>query len=198
MSDKLIFSERTSQPALANSNPPTAPSRATWPDFFLLLFGCALSLLLTDLSGFRSYPGENTPRWVTELHPHSLAYALFLPVGILLLWPLFYLTQWIAGRKQAMTLGEWLWFVAWLGAIVLTGWIMWQYLGTPPEFLNPKPIFVGYAVTVLALAAMALLTALVDLFGRWGRPWTHHCALALFLWPVVPLLILLAWKIEMK
>jgi hypothetical protein len=202
MSDKLIYSERAPQPARSKPAPPTIPSRATWLDFFLILFGCALSLILTDLSGFRSFASENTPTWVINLQPHSLAYSLFLPVGVLLLWPLFYLTQRIAGRKQALTLGEWLWFVAWLGAIGLTVWIVWQYLGTPPDFLKPETFkgraFVGYAVTMLALAVVALATGLVDLFGRWGRPWTHHFALALFMWPVVPLLLLLAWKMEMK
>src|SRR5262249_22827588 len=132
----------------------------------------------------------------------SLPHMLFLPVGVLLLWPLFYLTQRLAGRTQPLSAGEWLWGVAWLGVLVLTAWILWQAMGTPPEVLHPTNfkghVFVGYAVGVLALAALALLIGLADMIGRWGQPWTHHCCLALVLWPTLPLLVLMLGKIELK
>jgi hypothetical protein len=196
MSDKLIYTERSPLHARTKAGPPAFLVRPTWLDFFLILIGGSLSLVLTDLSGFRSQYSEVTPHWVVQLQPQALAYALFLPVGILLLWPLFYLTQRIAGRKQALTVGEWLWFVSWLGALLLTAWVAWHHWGTPPEFLRKSNVWVGYAVTVLALAAVALITGLVDLIGRWGRPWTHHFALALLMWPALPLLALLAWGIK--
>jgi hypothetical protein len=195
MSDKLIYTERAPLPGRPKAGPPAFLVRPTGLDFFLMLVGCALSLLLTDLGGFRAGPTETTPSGVLFLR-RSLPYLLFLPAGILLLWPLFYLTQRLAGRQQALTVGEWLWFVAWLGALLLAGWVAWQHWGTPPEFLSKSHVWVGYAVAVLALAAVALVTGLVDLVGRWGRPWTHHCALALLLWPALPLLALLAWGIK--
>jgi hypothetical protein len=202
MNDKRIPSERPAQAARSNPLAPVAPSRPTGLDFFLILVGCTLSLLLADLSGFRAQPTGTTPPWAAALLRRSLPSMLFLPLGILLLWPLFYLTQRIAGRAQPITVGEWLWGVAWLGAVLLTAWVAWQAWGTPPEFLSPETfkgrVFVGYAVATLAFAAVALLTGLVDLIGRWGRPWTHHLALALLLWPVLPLLALLAWKIEIQ
>jgi hypothetical protein len=192
MSDKLIYPERAPLPARPKPGPPALLARPTWLDFFLILAGCALSLLLTDLSGFRARPTEATPNGALLLR-RSLPYLLFLPAGVLLLFPLFYLTQRISGRKQALTVGEWLWFVAWLGALLLTTWVAWQHWGTPPEYLSKGHIWVGYAVSVLALAAVALITGLVDLIGRWGRPWTHHLALTLLMWPALPLLSLLAW-----
>jgi hypothetical protein len=176
-------------------DPPASLTRPTWLDFVLILVGCSLSLLLTDLGGFQAAPTGTTPHGVLLLL-RSLPYLLFLPAGILLFLPLFYLTQRVAGRKQAISVGEWLGFVAWVGALLLTAWVAWHHWGTPPEFLSKSNVWVGYAVTVLALAAGALITGLVDLIGRWGRPWTHHLALALLLWPALPLLALLAWAIK--
>lgn len=202
MSAKRTLPERVVQPVRPSAGPPSDLSRPTGFDFFLILVGCTLSLLLTDLSGFQAAATDTTPPGAAALLLHSLPALLFLPLGVLLLWPLFFLTQRLAGRVQPITAGEWLWGVAWLGALALTVWIAWQYWGAPPEILQPETfkgrVFVGYAVATLALAAVALVTGLVDLVGRWGRPWTHHLALALLLWPVLPLLALLTWKIEIR
>jgi len=195
MSDNLIRTGRAPPPARAKDGPPAFLARPSGLDFFLILVGSSLSLLLTDLGGFQAAPTEVTPHGALLLL-RSLPYLLFLPAGILLFLPLFYLTQRIAGRRQTLSVGEWLWFVAWVGAALLTVWVAWHHWGTPPEFLSKSNIWVGYAVTVLALAAVALITGLVDLIGRWGRPWTHHFALALLLWPALPLLALLAWGIK--
>ncbi|MCI0464457.1 MAG: hypothetical protein L0Z62_46585 [Gemmataceae bacterium] len=188
--------------APAPGRAPVTPSRPLWFDFVLILAGFWLSLLLTDMSGFQAERTADTPTWIGTLLLRSLPYALLFPVGLLLLWPLFYLTQRLGGRDQPLSAGEWLWGVAWLGAVTFTIWIVWQAYGTPPDFLKPDTFkgqaFVGYAVGVLALGAVALLIGLIDLFGRWGQPWTHHFCLALTMWPALPLGALLLWRIEVK
>jgi hypothetical protein len=200
MNKDPLFIDRAPRPTRPRLVPAPRP-RPLWLDFFLILLGCAVSLLLTEISGLHAHATSETPAEVRLLLP-LLPRLLLLPVGILLFWPLFYLTQKIAGRKQPLSAGEWLWGVAWLGAVTLTVWICWQAWGTPPEALRPenfaKQVFVGYAVGVLALASFALIIGLVDMIGRWGQPWTHHLCLALLMWPQLPLLALLLWKIEIK
>jgi hypothetical protein len=210
MSQQPIATTRSPQPARPRLVPPFP--RPKWHDFLLLLLGISGSLLLTDMSGFRAAPGENTPAWwgtepAAVLLLHRLPHLLFLPVGVLLLWPLFYLNQRIAGRHQPITVGEWLGWVTWLAALAFVGlivlaWIVWQRSGTVPAAFEPETfkfrLFVGYAVGTLSLAAVALLIGVVDLFGRWPRSWTHTCVLALVMWPALPLLLLLLWKIQLR
>jgi hypothetical protein len=86
--------------------------------------------------------------------------------------------------------------------VALTVWIAWQHWGTPPELLRPATfkshVFVGYAVGVLSLASVAVLIGVINLIGRWSKPWTHTFALVLVVWPVLPLAALWAWRIEVK
>src|SRR5260370_26368603 len=131
MSDKLIYTERAPLPARPKAGSPAFLTRPTWLDFFLILVGCSLSLLLTDLGGFQAGPTETTPSGA-QLLLRAMPYLLFLPAGILLFFPLFYLTQRIAGRMQAITAGEWLSFVAWLGAALLALWVAWRPCGRAP------------------------------------------------------------------
>ncbi len=210
-----------SQQPFDSTRPPPRPAgprivppfpRPKWHDFILFLIGISLSLLLTDMSTISAAPGENTPPWwSTELFGRLLLKRLpdllFLPVGVLLLWPLFYLNQKMAGRHQPLTVGEWLWWVTWLAAVALAGlivlaWFTWQRGTNIPTFFEPEKfkygLFVGYAIGTLALAALALLIGVVDLFGRWPRSWTHNCVLALVMWPALPLLALLVWKIQIR
>lgn len=200
MNKDPLFIDRAPRPTKPRLVPAPRP-RPLWLDFFLILLGCAISLLLTNLSHFHAHPTSETPAEVLPLLP-LLPQLLFLPVGILLFWPIFYLTQRLSGRKYSLTAGEWLLGVAWLAAVTLTGWICWQAWGTPPEAFQPenfaKHVFVGYAVGVLALASFALIIGLIDMIGRWGQPWTHHLCLALVMWPGLPLLALLLWKIEIN
>jgi hypothetical protein len=60
MSNELHFPDRAPRAARPRAPLPSLP-RPTWFDFLLILLGCALSLLLTDLSGFRARPSEDTP-----------------------------------------------------------------------------------------------------------------------------------------
>src|SRR5262245_46826097 len=128
MSADPQFPERGPRPVVRPKPPPPLP-RPNWFDFLLILLGCALSLLLTDLSSFRAQPRESTPTWLAEPLQRApkdatpdvllagsqrtvlglLPYLLFLPLGILLLWPLFYFKQRLGGRTQGPTAGEWLW-----------------------------------------------------------------------------------------
>src|SRR5262249_34985518 len=126
----------------------------------------------------------------------------FLPVGPLLFWPLFYLTQWVRGRHESMSSGEWLWGVAWLGALAWTAGVIWQKWFPPSEMLDPalvkRWLFVGYAIGVLALGALAVLLTLIGPLGRWRKPWTHNCCLVLLIWPAIWLGCCVLWGIELK
>ena len=200
MSKEPLFAERAPRAAKPVAAPAVPLSRPLWVDFFLIFLGCGLSHFLAEMSGFKALRTDDTPGAVKDDLLLALPRLLFLPLGVLLFWPMFYLTQRLAGRKHPLSAGEWLWGVAWLGAVVLTTWIAWQAWGTPPEFLRPEnckvQIFVGYVVGTMALTGFALLIGLVDLIGRWGQPWTHHCCLALVMWPLVPLAAGLLWHVK--
>src|SRR5437773_1997934 len=100
--------------------PPTVPR---FVDYFLILVGVTLSALVGQLSGLRVDIQSHNP-WLlawAQLFPVFL----FLPVGVILLWPLFFATQKVFGRQQGLTSGEWLLGIAWLGAVVMLVWIAW-------------------------------------------------------------------------
>jgi hypothetical protein len=170
-------------------------SRPTLVDYLLILAGAALSALAVPYSGLHVEPKPDAPPFVVSYLLPRLPALLLVPLGPVLLWPLFYATQWLLGRKQPLTWGEWLWGISWLGYLLLIGWVAWATLGQPPEFLNPEPYRppVVWAVLVVpALALLALVLALVGLLG--GRaPWTHAFGLALALWPALPLAGILLW-----
>ena len=50
----------------------------------------------------------------------------------------------------------------------------------------------------LRRAPFALLVSVTDLFTRLRKPWTHAFGLVLLIWPVLPLLGLLAWKLQLE
>ena len=64
------------------------------------------------------------------------------------------------------SVGEWLWGVAWLAAVALVTWIVWQSFPDAPEAIKTSEIkghvFSGYAVTMLAMTAIALVIAAVS------------------------------------
>ena len=166
-------------------------SRPRFLDYFLILLGSGLSLVLAELSGLRA--SAEPPGRLMHALLHIFPHLLFLPLGILLWWPLFFTTQKIFGRKQPLTIGEWLWGLAWLVALFLTVWILWKGLGTAPGFLGTadfqKNVIVGYIIFAVSLAVIAVIVLVIGLFGRWPQPWTHHFSLALMIWPVAPLLL---------
>jgi hypothetical protein len=169
-------------------------------DYLFILCGCALSRFLTELSSLRGIAGENLSTGLGPPLIATLPFLLLLPVGIVLLWPVFHATQRVLGRPPGLSVGEWLWGVAWLLAVALTTWIVWNYVGSPPEILVSdsfkRSLVAGYALAVLSLGAIALLLTLVDLVGRWAQPWTHRFGLVLLIWPALPLAAMWALDIQ--
>src|SRR5262249_42488681 len=160
----------------------------TWFDFLCLLAGFGVSLVLTEWSGFAAKETEQTPPWVRDHALRVLPALLFAPVGPLLLWPLFFLTQRVRGRTEAMSSGEWPWGVAWLAVLPWVAGVGWQHWDpSAAEALAPAAVkrwlFVGYAIGTLSLGALAGLLAVLGLLGRGRPPWTHSLCLALLLWP---------------
>ena len=176
--------------------------RPTLVDFFCILIGFAISLVLTRWSKLGAAATAATPQPVAEHLLGLLPTLLLLPIGILLFWPLFYFTQRLRGRREWMSSGEWLWGLAWLAVLPLVAWLIWQRWDTLPELLDPATIkdsvFAGYTVGVLGLGSVALLIALVGLFGRWRQPWTHTFCLALLIWPLLPVGALFLWDIKLQ
>jgi hypothetical protein len=175
-------------------------TRPTWLDYVLILAGCVLSLLLAQLSGLQAETTPQTPAKVYLPLVALLPQALFLPLGIILLWPILYATQRVTGRAQPLTAGEWLLGLAWLAALVLGGGIVWQHSGTLPEFLGEylrEYLVMGHVLGALALAALAAVVWLIDLVGRWAQPWTDRLGLALLMWPAAPLALLWFWHLKL-
>lgn len=173
---------------------PIVPSRPRFLDFFLILLGSGLSLLLAELSGLRAGTASESPGRFLAAILHIFPHLLFLPLGILLWWPVFFFTQKVFGRKQPLTVAEWLFGLSWLVALFLTTWMLWKGLGTAPGFLGThdfqKGVVVGYIIFAVSLAVISLIVLVIGLFARGPQPWTHLFSLALMIWPVVPLLVL--------
>lgn len=175
---------------------PAPVSRPTGLDYLLILAGCSLSFFLHEVSHPDPRPKADTPAWVEENLFPTLPRMLTLPQGIILLWPLFYATQKLRGRPAALSAGEWLLGLAWLGTVLVTGWNLWMHWGTPPGFaadLAYPPESVWTVIVLPVMAGVAVLIALVSLFRRRQAPWTHAFGLVLVIWPVLPLIALLAW-----
>jgi len=168
----------------------------TFLDYFLLLSGFALTLWLLSL-----YPpvppaseDENLSPAMKKLAP-ELPNLVRLPQGVILLWPIFLLWQTIQGRKQSLTAGEWLWVFSWLGTAVVVGLAAWSKFGTLPEVLQNSERtvrVVWFVILTSAIAAAGIIIGFGGLIWRVRRPWTHTCALALVIWPALPLLGILA------
>lgn len=197
-------------------------SRPLLIDYLLIVLGFALSIYLAFLSELRladadvaqeaeavdlkaSKSGAGASEKPSLFEPAFRATAplfLFLPLGVLLLWPFFYTIGWLAGRSQSLALGEWLWGLAWLVSLFLAIWIFWKATGDAPEALTTKDfkqtLFTGYALYLLAMGAVAFLVWLFCLFSSTLYPWTHTFALALLTWPVIPLVFVWAmnWRLE--
>jgi hypothetical protein len=176
------------------------PSRPTWFDYLLLPTGFALSAWLANLSGLQATPTPQTPPRVPASLVAVLPQWLFLPVGAILLWPLLHGTQRLAGRSQALTLGEWLLGLAWLAALLLSVGVVWQAWGTLPGFIEEyfrEYLVLGHMLGALSLGALAAVLLVVDLAGRWPQPWTHRLSLGLLLWQLAPLGLVWAWHIQL-
>ena len=173
----------------APADPLPPPPRPTVLDYFFLLTGAGLSLLLLRLSPLSVNKHESAPPALGEWIP-VLPEAMRLTEGILLLWPFFYGLQRLLGRRQGLTAGEWLWVLSWVGVALLTGLAAWGKWGSLPEFVQPyadTPRRLWYVIVVPSMAALAVLLLLGGLVRRRPTPWTHPFSLALMIWPVLPL-----------
>jgi hypothetical protein len=182
---------------MSRASPVATPvSRPTAVDYLLIFLGCGLSLYLNQISGPQPKAKDHIPLWIAQDLVPQLPPLLLLPQGIILLWPLFYGTQRLLGRSQALSAGEWLWGVAWLGTLLVTGWVLWGHLGNLPAFadhLDYPPQFLWTIVAGPAMAVTASLIGLISLLARWQQPWTHTFGLVLLIWPMIPLGGLLLW-----
>jgi hypothetical protein len=164
-------------------------------DFFLLLAGCALSFSLARMPLLRE-PAPNGLPLAAALVP-ALPSLLRLPEGVLLLGPLFYLSQRVRGRYQPLTAAEWLWSFAWLGTAGMTALAALLHGSVLSEAARPYiafwPPLLWYLVLVPSLALVAAVLVPFGLFRREPPPWTHSLGLALLLWPILPLACLLAF-----
>lgn len=184
-------------------NPPLQPSRPRVLDHFLILFGAALSVFLARACGLRIVPsGEQASGPLGQAFQASLPAWLFLPVGITLFWPLFYLIQRSLGRPGGLAPAEWLWGLSWLISLFLAIWMVWSGSGTAPSWLGGDSarnnILLVYILIVLSLAVVALVLFIMGFLGAKQRPWTHGFALILQFWPVVPLAIIWLGKYRLR
>src|SRR5262249_42050743 len=142
----------------------TPVSRPTPVDYLLVFFGCGLSLYMNQISGPRPEAKDTIPLWIQQdLLPHLPA-LLLLPQGIILLWPMFYGTQRLLGRRLPLSAGECLGGVAGLGTVLIPGWVLGPHRGTLPAFaenLDSPPQFLWTIIAGTAMAVTALLIGLV-------------------------------------
>jgi hypothetical protein len=168
-----------------------APSRPTLVDYVFLLFGCSLSLYLLSFSPLHvKATHENWPVFLNEFIAFLPA-AMRLPEGIVLMGPIFYVTQLVRRRAWGLTSLEWLWLLNGLGIAVLAGVAAWHHSGTIPEFLAPyatMPRKLWYLIFVPSLAVLAAVLGILGLVRRDAVPWTHTLGLVLLVWPAPPLL----------
>jgi hypothetical protein len=178
---------------MRGTDPPAPVSRPCFFDYLFLLGGMGLSLYLMELAPLQAEADVTLPDPRLADVIAFLPKLMRFPEGILLLWPLFFVTQ-FPGRSIALTLGEWLWLFAWMGLALLTILTAWEHLAGLPSFMQPhaaKPRMLWYVVVMPAMGVLALVFLSVSLF-RPTPPWTHYFGLALILWPTVPALAVLA------
>jgi hypothetical protein len=145
---------------------------------------------LIELKPLHAVAAEGVESPFTRFLVEFLPRPLRLTEGILLLWPVFLVTQLLRGRREPLTAAEWLWVVSWLGITLLTGLAAWETSGTLPEFLqehSSAPFRLWYVIVVPSMAALAVLLGLAGLLRRGPAPWTHGFAVVLIVWPVGPL-----------
>src|SRR5262249_13770789 len=148
-------------PVMSKALPPSPAPRPTVLDYFLLLAGCALSLTLIGLSPLPVEAKPNVQSDAARDLVEALPTPLRLTAGGVLLWPLFFFFQYLGGRRDGLTAGEWLWVLAWFGIALLTGLSAWERAGLPDwlRSLTEKyhPRHVWYLICVPSLGVLALL-----------------------------------------
>ncbi|MCI0642066.1 MAG: hypothetical protein L0Y72_10835 [Gemmataceae bacterium] len=173
------------------SRPTPVATRPRLFDYLILFLGIGVSALLADVGGLRAIPSEIDVSAFVASFARNLPFLLFLPLGIVLCWPVFYFNQKLLGRQRELTSGEWLLGLAWLVGLAYSIWLLWRGLGTLPEFMSStdfkNSILMGYVIFTASMGGLAFLLYVIGLIGRWVLPWTHTFGLALLIWPLVPL-----------
>jgi hypothetical protein len=185
--------------------PPAAtvepPSRPRLFDYLFLFAGVGASAYLTKMTGLTMTLAAGEPSAMLQTLLDILPTLLFLPVGIILGWPIFYATQWLCGRRRGLTMGEWLLGLAWLAALVFTGWCVGKGTEILPFFDDAefkRHVVHGYNIFMFSMGALALVIWLISMLARRGQPWTHTLGIALMMWPALPLLIVWLGNIKME
>ena len=174
----------------------SVPSRPTLFDFILVVAGFGLSLVLSQTATLEMIATGKAPPAVVNYLVPILPQLLRLTEGVILLWPIFLLTQRLVGRKQGLTFGEWLWVVVWLVVATLNSLAWWQRWYSMPSFLRdqlPQVFLIGYLVVMPSMAAIAVVLLLLGLMTRWQQPWTHNFGLVLIAWSAAPAAVVIAF-----
>jgi hypothetical protein len=173
--------------------PAPRPSRPHLLDYFLLLLGFGLSILLARLSPLPVEALETVADPRLRSAVSYLPDLMRLPEGVILLGPLLFALQFLVGRRQGLTSIGWLWAFSWLGVLVLTGLLAWRHFfpESAPPVIARAP-WLWYMILAPSMAALAVVLGLLSLFSRRPAPWTHTFGVALLVWPVPPLVVILA------
>jgi hypothetical protein len=173
------------------------PLRPTLVDYLFLLAGASLSLYLLQIGPLAAVPGDGA----TTSTPVLLAFlpgAMRVSEGIILLWPFFYITQRLRGRKEGLTAVEWLWVLSWIGIAVLTVVAALEKTDNLSEKYAATARRFWYYIFAPVMAGLSLLLGVGGLLRRGPAPWTHTFGIALMLWPIVPLAGILALGASLK
>jgi uncharacterized integral membrane protein len=165
--------------------PIAVPPKPNGFDFFVLLLGGSVSLLLLQFDYPQITPRPGTPTWILVWLKSSMRFS----EGIVLTWIILFPTQRLLGRTQPITSVEWLWIVTWLCVVVYNTFHM---LLIPNPSLIPGDMtplkfwttFSWYVIVVPSIAALALLLAVIGAVQRTPKPWTHTFGAALLVWPL--------------
>ena len=150
------------EPAAAPVEPATQPRLF---DYLFLWVGVGVSAYLAKMTGLTMTLATAEPSAMLQALLDILPTLLFLPVGIILLWPIFFATQWLCGRRQSLTAGEWLLGLAWLAALVFAGWCVAKGTGNLPDDGFKRYVVQGYLIFMVSMGALALLFWVLGLLG---------------------------------
>ncbi len=172
-----------------------SPSRPTLVDYVFLLLGCSLSLYLLSFSPLRVQAVRENESALLKEFIAFLPAAMRLPEGIVLMGPIFYLTQLARRRTRGLTSLEWLWFLNGLGIAILVGVSVWDRSGMMPDSLTPyaaMPRKLWYLVFAPSMAVLAAVLGVLGMARREAVPWTHTFGFVLLVWPAASLLAILS------
>ncbi len=205
-------SPETQQPAastVANPVPAATPQTLTpepgpatspiWVEYFVLLCGCGLSLWLAEILDLKVDEASRESSW-----KRILPQLLFLPVGLISMWPILFAIGRARGRSKLLSLVEGLWGVLWLFDVLLVVAICVYANVDWSEFEavnkeDVKSIGRGLLIIVAALSGLAGLgLAVVSRFFSGHKNWTHHFGIAMLLWPAIPVLVALLGNVTIQ